>query len=56
MTKAEDITLHKPLDVSGLPSTTFDTKAPLWWGNTMLLFIETAMFGILVALSREPVD
>src|SRR5205085_2845742 len=38
------------LDVSSLPATVFDTKAPLWWGNTLLLCIETAMFGILVAL------
>ena len=37
------------IDVSELPATAFDTKAPLWWGNTLLLFIETAMFGILVA-------
>ena len=32
------------------PRSVFDTKAPLWWGNTLLLFIETAMFGILVAI------
>jgi cytochrome c oxidase subunit 3 len=38
------------VDVSGLPAIGFDTKSPLWWGNTLLLFIETAMFGILVAL------
>src|SRR5437868_14122938 len=50
MTGAQDITLHDTLEVSGLPPTVFDTRAPLWWGNTLLLFIETAMFGILVAL------
>src|SRR3954447_3396877 len=38
------------LDVSELPATVFDTASPLWWGNMLLLFIETAMFGILVAL------
>ncbi|MFN2500557.1 MAG: heme-copper oxidase subunit III [Pyrinomonadaceae bacterium] len=43
--------LDRPaLDVSGLPAIGFDTKSPLWWGNTLLLFIETAMFGILIAI------
>jgi cytochrome c oxidase subunit 3 len=37
------------LDVSGLPTTVFDTKAPLWWGNLWLLMIETTMFGLVVA-------
>jgi cytochrome c oxidase subunit III len=38
------------LDVADLPSTVFDAKAPLWWGNLLLLFIETAMFGILATI------
>lgn len=37
------------LDVSQLPSHGFDTRAPIWWGNLLLLMIETTMFGILVA-------
>ena len=41
---------ERTLDVSHLPSTVFDYRAPLWWGNTLLLCIETAMFGILVAI------
>lgn len=41
---------NRTLDVRDLPSTCFDTSAPLWWGNTLLLFIETAMFGILIAI------
>jgi len=40
----------RTLDVAHLPAIGFDTKAPLWWGNTLLLFIETAMFGILIAI------
>jgi len=40
----------RTLDVSHLPATAFDYRAPLWWGNTLLLCIETAMFGILVAI------
>jgi heme/copper-type cytochrome/quinol oxidase subunit 3 len=44
-------TLHpRGLDVSNLPATEFDERSPLWWGNTIGLFIETAMFGILVAI------
>ena len=38
------------LDVSELPTTLFDTHSALWWGNALLLAIETAMFGILVAI------
>lgn len=37
------------LDVSKLPSHGWDTREPLWWGNLLLLMIETTMFGILVA-------
>jgi cytochrome c oxidase subunit III len=40
----------RSLDVSHLPATEFDERSPLWWGNTIGLFIETAMFGILVAI------
>ncbi|HYE20204.1 MAG TPA: cytochrome c oxidase subunit 3 [Tepidisphaeraceae bacterium] len=37
------------IDVSGLPEAANDWRAPIWWGNNLLLVIETAMFGILVA-------
>lgn len=37
------------LDISNLPKHGFDTHAPIWWGNLLLLMIETTMFGILVA-------
>jgi cytochrome c oxidase subunit 1/cytochrome c oxidase subunit I+III len=37
------------LDVSNLPAHGFDTREPLWWGNLLLLIIETATFGIAVA-------
>lgn len=39
----------KTIDASALPEVGFDTRSPLWWGNLVLLLIETAMFGILVA-------
>ena len=38
------------IDVSDLPAIEFDERSPLWWGNAIGLFIETAMFGILVAI------
>lgn len=37
------------IDVSGLPHHEFDTYDPVWWGNNLLLAIETSMFGILIA-------
>jgi heme/copper-type cytochrome/quinol oxidase subunit 3 len=37
------------LDVSRLPSEALDYRSPLWWGNALLLCIETSMFMILVA-------
>ena len=38
------------LDVRDLPAIGFDHRAPLWWGNILLLFIETSMFGILISV------
>ncbi|CAN5658546.1 cytochrome c oxidase subunit 3 [soil metagenome] len=40
---------QKTIDVSSLPSTMFDTHAPIWWGNTWGLVIETVVFGCLIA-------
>src|SRR4051812_34296671 len=37
------------LDVSRLPPDTMDHRSPIWWGNLLLLVIETTMFAILVA-------
>jgi cytochrome c oxidase subunit 3 len=37
------------IDVSELPHHEFDTYDPVWWGNNMLLAIETSMFAILIA-------
>lgn len=36
-------------DISDLPKHGFDTRSLIWWGNLLLLMIETTMFGILVA-------
>jgi cytochrome c oxidase subunit 3 len=37
------------IDVSALPNTVLDHRSPIWWGNILLLLIETTMFAILVA-------
>lgn len=37
------------IDVSHLPTGSFDARSPLWWGNLWMLAIETTMFAILVA-------
>ena len=37
------------IDISELPKHEFDTYDPVWWGNNLLLTIETTMFGILIA-------
>jgi cytochrome c oxidase subunit 3 len=37
------------IDVSDLPSAALDHRSSIWWGNFLLLMIETTMFGILVA-------
>ncbi|MBD0372119.1 MAG: cytochrome c oxidase subunit 3 [Pyrinomonadaceae bacterium] len=34
------------LDVKGLPEHGFDTREPMWWGNLLLLLIETMTFVI----------
>src|ERR1700709_1769363 len=37
------------LDVSALPQSALDHRSLVWWGNTLLLVIETTMFALLVA-------
>jgi len=37
------------IDVSRLPAHVLDHRSPIWWGNLLLLLIETTMFSLLVA-------
>jgi cytochrome c oxidase subunit 3 len=37
------------IDVSELEPHVLDHRSPIWWGNVLLLCIETTMFGLLVA-------
>ncbi len=39
----------RAFDVSSLPKAVLDTRAPLWWGNSWGLIIETVVFGSLIA-------
>jgi heme/copper-type cytochrome/quinol oxidase subunit 3 len=36
------------IDVAELPGTAFDSQAPVWWGNTLLMTIETVTVMLLV--------
>ena len=40
---------NSAIDVSELPGVAFDTQAPMWWGNLLMIFIEGAAFAILAA-------
>lgn len=37
------------IDVSDLPHAAVDHRSPIWWGNILLLVVETTMFGLLAA-------
>jgi cytochrome c oxidase subunit III len=37
------------LDVAPLPDAALDHRSPIWWGNVLLLVIETTMFALLAA-------
>lgn len=39
-----------PLDVYHLPSSSLDSKHPVWWGNTLLICVESTIFALLVVL------
>jgi cytochrome c oxidase subunit 3 len=36
------------IDVSGLPAVAFDSRAPVWWGNTLMIVIESMTVLLLV--------
>lgn len=37
------------MDVSHLPTAAMDERSPLWWGNLLLIFIETTSLGLMLA-------
>jgi cytochrome c oxidase subunit III len=40
---------RRVIDASKFPQVGWDVQAPIWWGNLLLLIIETAMFAIVIA-------
>jgi heme/copper-type cytochrome/quinol oxidase subunit 3 len=36
------------IDTTLLPSWAFDTRTPVWWGNTLMLFIETTTVALMI--------
>jgi len=40
---------RRALDVSHLPTHAMDEGSPLWWGNLLLMFIETTTLAIMLA-------
>jgi heme/copper-type cytochrome/quinol oxidase subunit 3 len=43
------VTPRPTIDVSQLPHVALDHRSPIWWGNLLLLLIESTMFALLVA-------
>jgi cytochrome c oxidase subunit I+III len=41
--------IRRRINLAHLEQDTLDHRSPIWWGNLLLLFIETTMFGILIA-------
>ncbi len=39
----------RTIDVSHLPASAFDARAPLWWGNLLMIFIETTTVALVLA-------
>jgi cytochrome c oxidase subunit III len=42
------VTNRRELDVSHLPPDALDARSPAWWGNTLLMMIETMTVALLV--------
>ncbi len=36
------------IDVSGLPTAAMDERSPLWWGNLLMILIETTTLGVML--------
>jgi cytochrome c oxidase subunit 3 len=43
------MTVRSTINVADLPTSEVDHRALIWWGNLVLLMIETTMFALLVA-------
>jgi heme/copper-type cytochrome/quinol oxidase subunit 3 len=43
-----DVNGQRVLDVSGLPNSAMDSDAPVWWGNALLIMIESTTVVLLL--------
>jgi cytochrome c oxidase subunit III len=48
LTPTIDATGRRVIDVSGLPDSSTDSHEPVWWGNALLMFIETTSIILLI--------
>lgn len=48
MTSPVPSTARPVINVARLPASAIDHRSPIWWGNLLLLFIETTMFVLMV--------
>jgi heme/copper-type cytochrome/quinol oxidase subunit 3 len=49
MTEANGPASRRTIDVSGLPEHAWDSNDCVWWGNTLMIFIETTTIALLIA-------
>jgi heme/copper-type cytochrome/quinol oxidase subunit 3 len=42
--------IRNTLDVSDLPDNAYDSRSPLWWGNLLMMFIETATVILILTM------
>src|SRR5687768_9108939 len=47
--RPKDMQPRATIDASKLPDNAWDAHAPLWWGNLLLVFIETTSMALLFA-------
>lgn len=45
-----ELAARNVIDVSSLKESAFDEASPLWWGNLLLIFIETTTIALLIAI------
>src|SRR5690348_12335405 len=49
MTETNGFATRRTLDVSELPEHAWDSNDCVWWGNTLMIFIETTTIALLIA-------
>ena len=47
---------RRTIDVSHLPEEAFGERSPVWWGNTLMLLIESSTVAILIVSGIGVID